>query len=491
MDKNRYRRRKRRKTANGLRVLCIVLACVVLLSAFFLFLASNREVVITLNGEESVEAEYGKQYKDQGATAEWRSTYFTFMGGSVPVEVVEEVNTDELGENTVTYEAEYKGHHEKKHRRVKVVDSEAPVITLNKIEDYFTLPNTPYVEEGYTATDNVDGDVTDKVKCVEKDGKVYYEVTDSSGNTGKAERTIFYDDRMAPEIVFNSPDSVIQYGDWADSFVATDDVDGDVTALVKAEGTVDVNTPGEYVINYSVKDAHGNETVVQRVITVLQANRAVWDSVGPVDGEKIVFLTFDDGPGQYTEWLLSILAKYNVPATFFVTDQFGGYRYVIGEEAAQGHTVAVHTYSHVYSDIYNSAADYWNDFDAMNGIIEEQTGYRSDIFRFPGGSSNMVSASYCDGIMSELAAQADAMGLDYYDWNVSSGDAGGAYTSWDVYQNVISGIQSHDISVVLMHDIYDYTVGAVEDIIKWGLENGYTFMRLEKGITYCRHGINN
>ncbi|MBQ8469195.1 MAG: polysaccharide deacetylase family protein [Clostridia bacterium] len=108
-------------------------------------------------------------------------------------------------------------------------------------------------------------------------------------------------------------------------------------------------------------------------------------------GSKVIYLTFDDGPYQYTEKLLGVLEKYDVKATFFVTNAYPGYQDLIGKEYRAGHGVAVHTYSHDYSKVYASDAAYWADFEKMNDIVEKQTGQRSIMFRFPRGSSNTVS----------------------------------------------------------------------------------------------------
>ena len=83
------------------------------------------------------------------------------------------------------------------------------------------------------------------------------------------------------------------------------------------------------------------------------------------------------------------------------------------------------------------------------------------------------------------------MGFQYYDWNVSSGDAGLTTDTSVVYENVISGIQDCDAAVVLQHDSKGYSVDAVEDIIKWGLENGYTFLPLHLNSPAAHHPVNN
>ena len=91
-------------------------------------------------------------------------------------------------------------------------------------------------------------------------------------------------------------------------------------------------------------------------------------------------------------------------------------------------------------------------------------------------------------ILSEAVQNA---GFQYFDWNVDSNDAGGARKAETVFRNVVDGVQQTGISLVLQHDIHDYSVEAVEDIIVWGLNNGYTFERLTENSPGFHHGINN
>lgn len=208
---------------------------------------------------------------------------------------------------------------------------------------------------------------------------------------------------------------------------------------------------------------------------------------------RVIYLTFDDGPYKYTDKLLKILKKYDVKATFFVTNQYPDYRSMIKKEAKAGHTVAVHTYSHDYAKIYKSRRAYLDDLDKMAAIIKKQTGKYPHILRFPGGSSNTVSRNYCRGIMSDLTSYVGDYGYVYSDWNVTSGDAGETTSTEQVYKNVINGIknQGSKPSVVLQHDIKGFSVDAVERIIKWGLDNGYTFKKMTKKNGIVHHGVNN
>ncbi len=221
----------------------------------------------------------------------------------------------------------------------------------------------------------------------------------------------------------------------------------------------------------------------------------VWDGVTAEEmiekglATKVVFLTFDDGPSENTSRLLDILKKYDVKVTFFVVGWDESKFDMITREHEEGHTVAVHSLTHQYSLIYTADDVFWDDNAQMNDIIEARTGVRSDLMRFPGGASNHVSADYNDGIMTRLTEQALDRGYDYVDWSVSSGDGGATDSTAQIYENVISGIEAMDISVVLMHDSHDYTVDAVEDIVVYCLDHGYTLLPFHKGIYTCHHGV--
>ena len=203
----------------------------------------------------------------------------------------------------------------------------------------------------------------------------------------------------------------------------------------------------------------------------------------------MIYLTFDDGPGKYTEKLLNILDKYNVKATFFVVN--GKYNDLIKKEYDAGHSVAIHSYTHDYSKIYSSKNAYYEDLNKMREVIYNQTGVYTELVRFPGGGSNTVSRKYCNGIMSELTKSIENDGYVYFDWNVSSGDAGETTSTDKVVSNVINGIKGKNVAVVLQHDIKGFSVDAVEEIIKWGLDNGYTFLPLDKTSFSAHHSVNN
>ena len=209
-----------------------------------------------------------------------------------------------------------------------------------------------------------------------------------------------------------------------------------------------------------------------------------------IDNNKIIYLTFDDGPSPYTNRLLGILDKYNVKATFFVTGAYPGYASCIARAYNAGHSIGVHSYTHNYSQIYASEEAYWADFERVEDLIVQQTGHRTNLFRFPGGSSNHVSM-FNEGIMTRLAYQAGQKGYTYFDWNVMSGDAGLTTKSSECYQNLVTGVKSRNVSVVLCHDSKSYTVDAMEDFISWALSNGYTFLPLTENSPTAHQTIAN
>lgn len=308
--------------------------------------------------------------------------------------------------------------------------------------------------------------------------------------TKKVYRTVNVVEGQEPTIglIQGSSITVTMGNDFTDpGYTATDAVGNDLTAQVQVDGTVDTRTEGTYTLTYTVTDSNGRKTTVTRTVEVVPAKQP--DVVDP-DG-KVIYLTFDDGPGKYTQRLLQILKKYNVKATFFVTDQFPAYADMMEQIVDDGHAIGIHTMSHDYATIYSSEQAYLDDLYGMQQIIYDRTGVKTTLMRFPGGASNTLSKKYCTGIMTALTAKVTELGFQYFDWNVDSGDGGGAKTAKEIYNNVISGIGSKKTAVVLMHDIHECSVDAVEDIILWGLENGYTFQGLTPESPICHHGVNN
>jgi len=208
----------------------------------------------------------------------------------------------------------------------------------------------------------------------------------------------------------------------------------------------------------------------------------------PLPGQKTIYLTFDDGPGIYTEPLLELLDKYNVKATFFVCAT--GYSYLIEDIYQAGHTIGMHCQYHSYDKVYASEEAYWKDLYAIQDVIYKYTGTRPTILRFPGGSSNTVS-SFNPGIMTRLTKSVEEKGFSYFDWNVSSGDTS-TKDSEVITQNLIKGTTGMRSAITLQHsEIKEYSLNALEDYLIWALENGYTFSTLSPDSPKAHHRVSN
>ena len=484
--------RKKKAARKRLKILAVVLL-IALIGAAVLLVWDSHSSYIEFESESlsGVTLEYGEEYQYPEVQAYYRTPILHAKG--TPVDVVREGEMDptHLGTYEITYTAEYKGITNTQTLKIEIVDTVAPVITLVSDPEHFTSPIAAYEEEGFSAIDNYDGDITDKVVSKEENGVVTYTVSDSSGNKATVTRTIVYKDVVPPKISL-SGDSRIYVelgGSYKEpGYKATDDCDGDITKKVTVKGSVDTKNKGEYTLEYTVEDSYGNKAKVKRTVLVYEKQAKV-PTVNP--GDKVVYLTFDDGPGAYTSQLLDVLDKYGVKVTFFVTNQYPSYQKLIAQEAKRGHTVAIHTYSHKYSEVYSSVNAYFKDLEKMSKICETQTGKKPTIIRFPGGTSNAISKNYCKGIMTQLRQEVEVRGYYYCDWNVDSNDAGGARSASAVAENVIAGIKDHKVSVVLQHDIHKYSVEAVDEIIAWGLANGYTFLPLEESSPMVHHRVNN
>lgn len=190
------------------------------------------------------------------------------------------------------------------------------------------------------------------------------------------------------------------------------------------------------------------------------------ESAQEPEAKHKVYLTFDDGPSKQTEAVLDILDEYGVKATFFVVGKEGenvGKRLQMIYE--RGHTLGMHSYSHDYSDIYESMDAFRADFLKCKQYIYDATGVETKVFRFPGGSSNRLGNMDMNLIVEFLKEQ----GVEYYDWNISSGDGGGTLMPVEVIvENCTKNIQKYDTSIILMHDsaLKTTTVEALPQILE-------------------------
>ena len=433
--------------------------------------------------DKDVKVEVFKEYSDKKLDICYGSL---IKCKNINYETNGEVDINTVGDYKLEYSFNVDKKVKKLIRTVHVYDDTLPEI-IN--EEVITVcKNGNMVDTKYSAHDNYDGDLTDKVELINENDKYYLSVNDSSNNNYKLEvKTKEYDGEPSLSLKGNNPLYLVKGSKYNEpGYTATDKCDGDLTSNVKVTNNINSSKTGSYTVTYTL--TNNNKTVTKKRTVKVITNTSY--NV-PATGSKIIYLTFDDGPGAYTTKLLNILDKYNVKATFFVTNQFSNSNYLklISREASSGHTVCIHSYTHNYN-IYKSVDAYFNDLNKMNNVIEQKTGKKSNCVRFPGGSSNTVSRKYAKGIMKTLTNELGNRGYRYYDWNLSSGDAGGTTSSKGVYNNVVRNLKGGTYNI-LMHDIKSYTVNAVEDIIKYGLANGYKFLPITSSSPTFRQRVNN
>lgn len=200
--------------------------------------------------------------------------------------------------------------------------------------------------------------------------------------------------------------------------------------------------------------------------------------------EKVAYITFDDGPSDVTSRLLDVLDDLDVKATFFVSFEGSDTqqkRDLLKEESSKGHTVGVHTWTHDYYAIYANEQNFLDDFNKMKEAITECTGKTPTVCRFPGGASNTVSITASGGqvIMPTLAKDVQEMGFQYFDWNAGGYDAETPYpTSGELASKVLNDADGQNTVVILLHDVHDFTVDAVPEIVNELRGRGYTFKTL-------------
>ena len=468
-------------------ILIVSLLVLVIISVpLFIFMVVLQDFQVK-EFQEVREIAYNSSYKENQGNVCFGNK---FKCVKVNPEVKGNVDVTKIGEYKITYTYKYKNKTLVKEQTIKVKDNEAPVISGLE-ETYKVCPNNKSTNFTATAIDDYDGDISSLISQRIEDNKIIFTVKDSSGNTTEIRKDVDFLDTEEPSITLSgSNTSYVKLNGTYKELGATaqDNCDGDISSKIEISGSVDTSKAGEYIITYKVNDNEGNTKTITRKVYVYSQNNYVTPT------GKSIYLTFDDGPGPYTGKLLDVLKKYNVPATFFVTNQglTKGYDSMILRAYQEGHTIGLHTYTHNYS-IYQNAETYFNDLYQIQDKVKRITGETSMIIRFPGGSSNTISKNYDNGskIMSELTKAVEARGFRYFDWNVSSGDAGETTSTAQVVKNITSSLGNGSTYVVLQHDIKGFSVNAVEEVIIYALARGYTFRALTMDSPTMHHGINN
>ena len=471
----------------------IIIVVSFLILFIILFALLKFTFIYELKGDSVLTINYNEEYKESGYKT-------SILGKNMNdnVKVSNNIKKNVIGDYSVDYELKIGFLKFNKTRIVKIVDNVKPEITLDGDLEVKMCPDSKYEEVGYIATDEYDGDLTSEVTSVQEDGKVIYTVKDKSGNEFKTERNIIYEDIEKPKITLKGNQVVyLKLNDTykESGYSVSDNCSTDLKDKVTVTNNINSSKTGSYNVTYKVKDKMGNETSVTRKVFVYDPSQV--SSSGNAGKIGVIYLTFDDGPtgSGSTSKILDTLKKEGVPATFFVTGN--GPDSLIKRAYDEGHTIALHTYTHKFENIYSSLDNYYKDLEKVQNRVYNLTGNKSFIVRFPGGTSNTVSRRYKKGIMTELLKGTQLQGYKVFDWNVDSNDAGACAKAsvkdkkTCVYNYVTRNLSKSRSNIVLMHDIKSYTASALQDIINYGKANGYIFDKINSDMASYTFRPNN
>ena len=407
-----------------------------------------------------------------------------FLGSPADVKIEGTVDTNQVGDYPLTYT--YKGHEAK--AVVHVTDTTAPTLEVRDCMADMTQDVKP--EDMVTSAKDA-GEVTvafvPDTEDLTPKGKhrVTIVATDEFGNKTERQATLDrVEDTTKPQLKSDNKTLKVKQGTAFElsGITATDDMDPE-PAITWDEDSIDMTKAGDYEVTVLATDRSGNKSELKQKVTVEK---------NPEYGNKVVFLTFDDGPSENTGKILKILEKYDAKATFFVTGNGQADNHFIKEAYDQGNAIGLHTYTHDYSYVYSSVDNYFQDLQQISDMVKDITGEAPKVIRFPGGSSNTVSANYTEGIMSRLVDLVHEKGYEYFDWNVSSGDASGNDIPVDT---IVQGATAceEQYCTILFHDTMakNTTVEALPEIIRHYKEQGYVFLPLTRDSVAAHHGVNN
>lgn len=198
--------------------------------------------------------------------------------------------------------------------------------------------------------------------------------------------------------------------------------------------------------------------------------------------EKIVYLTFDDGPTTpVTEAILDVLKAENVKATFFIVGkEIEGREAVLKRIYEEGHGIGLHTFSHNFKIIYQNPDSFIMEMEKTEALINKTLGteLHFPVIRFPGGSAGRLNKHFYERLCEK--------GYLIFDWNVDLQDGiKGHLPPSQFVANAKKCMTKGNRRIILAHCNANNTntCKALSDIIAYYRSEGYTFEAITEKTT--------
>lgn len=408
------------------KIIIIIILCLIIL-----FLMPYLLIKINLNGQKYIELNYGDNYIEKGANAK-------FVNEKLNVQINGIINTKKLGKQKITYVVKNKlGIIKKKQRIVNIVDKIPPVITLNGSNEMEVVIGDKYTDPGYKMIDNVDGDISIKVKVkntvhTDKVGmyKIVYEGEDSTHNKTTITRIV---NVVNKEIVYKN--------DY-------DEIDNQIRTWWS----------GNKKNNKRPMTGAGN------TVEELKKYNAYY--IG--EDKKIIYLTFDEGSNEtYLKEIADVLNENDVKATFFLCNHFiVSNSNLIKDLVEHGHSIGNHTANHKSMPSLasnNNFNQFVNEVRTVENSYYKITGKKMDkVYREPKGEYSYRSLS----IIKD-------MGYKTFFWSADHYDFGGNVNKDETLNRLM--MRYHNGAIYLLHPKNKGNYEALDTFIKNMKKLGYEF----------------
>ena len=248
----------------------IIIILIIIITIIISIIYNNTQR-LELNGKQNVTLSYREEYMEPGVIIKNANN-----NNLSKIKIENNINTKKTGNYYVEYTLKLGIRTLKKRRNIKIIDNVQPVIKLEGEQIIRQSINQQYKEPGYTAYDEYDGNITEKVETttnldITQYGEyiITYSVQDYSGNITKTNRIIKIIDEIKPKIECKGTTTKIKQGtEKIIDCIAKDNLDGDITKNIEIIGIDDYNKPGIYDVLLKVKDNENNEATLEHEIII-------------------------------------------------------------------------------------------------------------------------------------------------------------------------------------------------------------------------------